>query len=70
MMTPAIDIAVENTVSNATIENTASNAATAAVAMQLCASCERCRARKTKCDGQRPCGNCVTRYMKINKCEE
>ena len=30
----------------------------------LCASCDRCRARKTKCDGNRPCGNCATKYMK------
>lgn len=36
---------------------------------QLCASCDRCRARKTKCDGSRPCGNCVTRYKKVNKCD-
>lgn len=35
---------------------------------QLCASCDRCRARKTKCDGGRPCSNCVTRYRKVNKC--
>eukprot|EP00547_Thalassionema_nitzschioides_P010516 CAMPEP_0194226466 /NCGR_PEP_ID=MMETSP0156-20130528/41915_1 /TAXON_ID=33649 /ORGANISM="Thalassionema nitzschioides, Strain L26-B" /LENGTH=739 /DNA_ID=CAMNT_0038958825 /DNA_START=23 /DNA_END=2242 /DNA_ORIENTATION=+ len=33
----------------------------------LCASCDRCRARKTRCDGQRPCGNCATKYMKKNK---
>mmetsp|Transcript_52263 Transcript_52263/g.62971 ORF Transcript_52263/g.62971 Transcript_52263/m.62971 type:complete len:711 (+) Transcript_52263:79-2211(+) len=33
----------------------------------LCASCDRCRARKTKCDGARPCGNCATKYMKKNK---
>jgi hypothetical protein len=33
----------------------------------LCASCDRCRARKTKCDGTRPCGNCATKYMKKNK---
>ena len=33
----------------------------------LCASCDRCRARKTKCDGKRPCGNCATRYMKKHK---
>ena len=30
----------------------------------LCASCDRCRARKTKCDGNRPCGNCSSKYMK------
>lgn len=33
----------------------------------LCASCDRCRSRKTKCDGNRPCGNCATKYMKKNK---
>eukprot|EP00529_Nitzschia_sp_RCC80_P017339 CAMPEP_0113523382 /NCGR_PEP_ID=MMETSP0014_2-20120614/45677_1 /TAXON_ID=2857 /ORGANISM="Nitzschia sp." /LENGTH=843 /DNA_ID=CAMNT_0000421471 /DNA_START=181 /DNA_END=2713 /DNA_ORIENTATION=+ /assembly_acc=CAM_ASM_000159 len=33
----------------------------------LCASCDRCRARKTKCDGKRPCGNCATKYMKKHK---
>ena len=33
----------------------------------LCASCDRCRSRKTKCDGKRPCGNCATKYMKRHK---
>lgn len=33
----------------------------------LCASCDRCRARKTKCDGKRPCGNCAARYLKKHK---
>lgn len=33
----------------------------------LCASCDRCRARKTKCDGGRPCGNCAGKFMKKNK---
>lgn len=33
----------------------------------LCASCDRCRARKTKCDGNRPCGNCAAKYLKKNK---
>ncbi len=33
----------------------------------LCASCDRCRARKTKCDGNRPCGNCAAKYMKKHK---
>ena len=33
----------------------------------LCASCDRCRARKTKCDGRRPCGNCASKYMKKHK---
>jgi len=36
-------------------------------AIALCASCDRCRARKTKCDGQRPCSNCAAKYMKKNK---
>jgi hypothetical protein len=35
----------------------------------LCASCDRCRARKTKCDGRRPCSNCVFKFMKKNKIE-
>ena len=34
---------------------------------RLCASCDRCRSRKTKCDGKRPCGNCAAKYMKKNK---
>lgn len=33
----------------------------------LCASCDRCRARKTRCDGQRPCSNCCAKYMKTHK---
>ncbi|CAB9516284.1 expressed unknown protein [Seminavis robusta] len=33
----------------------------------LCASCDRCRSRKTKCDGKRPCGNCANKYMKKHK---
>jgi len=33
----------------------------------LCASCDRCRQRKTKCDGNRPCKSCVTRYVKKHK---
>ena len=33
----------------------------------LCASCDRCRARKTKCDGNKPCGNCATKYLKKHK---
>jgi Fungal Zn(2)-Cys(6) binuclear cluster domain len=33
----------------------------------LCASCDRCRARKTKCDGKRPCSNCIAKYMKKYK---
>lgn len=37
------------------------------MAFTLCASCDRCRARKTKCDGKKPCGNCATKYMKKHK---
>eukprot|EP00562_Extubocellulus_spinifer_P019767 CAMPEP_0178598568 /NCGR_PEP_ID=MMETSP0697-20121206/32819_1 /TAXON_ID=265572 /ORGANISM="Extubocellulus spinifer, Strain CCMP396" /LENGTH=894 /DNA_ID=CAMNT_0020236359 /DNA_START=322 /DNA_END=3006 /DNA_ORIENTATION=+ len=33
----------------------------------LCASCDRCRARKTKCDGNRPCSNCIAKYVKRHK---
>lgn len=33
----------------------------------LCASCDRCRSRKTKCDGNRPCGNCASKYMKKHR---
>eukprot|EP00526_Cylindrotheca_closterium_P004428 CAMPEP_0113608832 /NCGR_PEP_ID=MMETSP0017_2-20120614/4142_1 /TAXON_ID=2856 /ORGANISM="Cylindrotheca closterium" /LENGTH=763 /DNA_ID=CAMNT_0000517557 /DNA_START=102 /DNA_END=2393 /DNA_ORIENTATION=- /assembly_acc=CAM_ASM_000147 len=33
----------------------------------LCASCDRCRSRKTKCDGGRPCTNCAAKYMKKHK---
>ena len=33
----------------------------------LCASCDRCRARKTKCDGKKPCSNCAAKYMKKHK---
>ena len=33
----------------------------------LCASCDKCRQRKTKCDGGRPCLNCITRYRKTKK---
>lgn len=39
----------------------------AAGAQGLCASCDRCRARKTKCDGDRPCGNCAAKYLKKHK---
>ena len=35
--------------------------------VQLCASCDRCRSRKTKCDGARPCLNCKNRYLRVNK---
>ena len=35
----------------------------------LCASCDRCRQRKTKCDGDRPCSCCLTRYIKLHPLE-
>eukprot|EP00984_Skeletonema_dohrnii_P008943 scaffold3345_cov83-Skeletonema_dohrnii-CCMP3373.AAC.2 len=35
--------------------------------IQLCASCDRCRTRKTKCDGSRPCLNCKNRYLRVHK---
>ena len=39
-------------------------AAAAVVAeINLCASCDRCRARKTRCDGQRPCSACTNNYI-------
>lgn len=38
-----------------------------ASSIALCASCDRCRSRKTKCDGKRPCGNCATKYLKKHK---
>ena len=38
-------------------------------AQPLCASCDRCRDRKTKCDGKRPCSSCVFKFMKKNKIE-
>ena len=60
MATPTIDMADKHTGVNASTSATT----------QLCSSCERCRTRKTKCDGKRPCGNCAARYKKINKCEE
>jgi hypothetical protein len=33
----------------------------------LCSACDRCRAKKTKCDGERPCDACKTFYMRENK---
>lgn len=45
----------------------ASSTSSAAPTTALCASCDRCRARKTKCDGKRPCGNCAAKYLKKHK---
>lgn len=33
----------------------------------FCASCDRCRARKTRCDGNRPCASCKLKYMRTYK---
>ena len=33
----------------------------------LCSACDRCRAKKTKCDGERPCDACKTFYMRENE---
>jgi len=44
-----------------------SNGRPGSPSVALCASCDRCRARKTKCDGARPCGNCAAKYLKKNK---
>lgn len=33
----------------------------------LCSSCDTCRAKKTKCDGERPCEACKLSYMRKNK---
>jgi len=33
----------------------------------LCASCDRCRSLKTKCDGNFPCSKCVNKYMKKHR---
>jgi len=52
----------DNTTTNNDNDNIDGNNAVA-----LCASCDRCRSRKTKCDGKRPCTNCATKYMKKNK---
>lgn len=32
----------------------------------LCSSCDRCRAKKIKCDGERPCGACKLSYVRKN----
>mmetsp|Transcript_4390 Transcript_4390/g.7779 ORF Transcript_4390/g.7779 Transcript_4390/m.7779 type:complete len:694 (-) Transcript_4390:135-2216(-) len=31
--------------------------------IRLCASCDHCRARKTRCDGNRPCSACKQRHI-------
>jgi len=42
-------------------------AASSNLSNSLCASCDRCRARKSRCDGKRPCMACKAKYMKKNK---
>ena len=54
-----------NNPQSTTATTTAGGGGTTKVA--LCASCDRCRTRKTKCDGERPCSNCATRYKKVMK---
>jgi Fungal Zn(2)-Cys(6) binuclear cluster domain len=53
----------------ANVANAATTTASASNPQQqlLCASCDYCRSRKTKCDGKRPCANCLFKYMKKNK---
>lgn len=47
--------------------STCSSSKTSKKGITLCASCNRCRSRKTKCDGKRPCGNCAARYLKKHR---
>eukprot|EP00534_Pseudo-nitzschia_fraudulenta_P016320 CAMPEP_0201249066 /NCGR_PEP_ID=MMETSP0852-20130820/58480_1 /ASSEMBLY_ACC=CAM_ASM_000632 /TAXON_ID=183588 /ORGANISM="Pseudo-nitzschia fraudulenta, Strain WWA7" /LENGTH=142 /DNA_ID=CAMNT_0047547993 /DNA_START=108 /DNA_END=532 /DNA_ORIENTATION=+ len=61
------DICVKATTSNGNSGNTDGKDDSSKRAIALCASCDRCRARKTKCDGKRPCGNCAAKYMKKHK---
>ncbi len=42
-------------------------AASSNLSNSLCASCDRCRGRKSRCDGKRPCMACKLKYMKKNK---
>ena len=49
------------------ISDTAEEDAESKQPIALCASCDRCRARKTKCDGNRPCSNCAGKYMKKHR---
>ena len=35
--------------------------------IDLRSACDRCRAKKTKCDGERPCDACKTFYIRENK---
>ena len=61
------DICVKATTSNGNSGNTDGKDDSSKRSIALCASCDRCRARKTKCDGKRPCGNCAAKYMKKHK---
>ena len=56
-----------NSQSTTTATTTTSASAGGTTKVALCASCDRCRTRKTKCDGERPCSNCATRYKKVMK---
>jgi Fungal Zn(2)-Cys(6) binuclear cluster domain len=60
---------VDTETSNAANSAAATTTASASNPQQqlLCASCDYCRSRKTKCDGKRPCANCLFKYMKKNK---
>ena len=33
----------------------------------MCSSCDRCRAKKIKCDGNKPCEACVIAYIRRNR---
>lgn len=33
----------------------------------LCSSCDSCRSKKTKCNGERPCEACILSYIRRNK---
>jgi hypothetical protein len=47
--------------------NINNNKPTSSKPVTFCQSCDRCRARKTKCDGKTPCTNCTNKYLKKHK---
>ena len=51
------------------VSNVTTNASTISNDI-FCASCDRCRSRKIKCDGERPCKSCTVSYMKKNKIKD